>query len=249
MNVLIEWALQPLGMVCSGLLLTLLTWLMTGAKPRLPFTLFSLSMLSLLVFAMPSFANALVIRLENARVNPAHCQLDAKNAPIVVLGGGIDLYVPSENPYEVLHTDTLIRTLRAPEFATSETHFYLLGGGNSKRNLATSMQQVLAQRNVAQNRISIESESKSTIENARALKAFVPPNTTINIITSMLHVKRASATFEKAGYRVCHIGVDSLYSKPKPPVSLLPYLSGLRKTTLALHEILAWHVYKLKNYL
>lgn len=203
----------------------------------------------LVIFSMPSVSNALVWRIENARTNPAECQQLAP-AHLVVLGGGIDLYVPSDSPYEQLNGDSLIRTLRAVEYATDNTQFYLLGGGNQERTVAQAMQQVLLAQNTQSEKITVETQSKSTHENALALKNILPPEQTprIHLLTSQLHVARAAATFEKHGYQVCHIGVDTRYSIPKPPVSLLPYLSGLRKTTLAMHEWMALAVYKLKNY-
>lgn len=198
---------------------------------------------------MPSFANYLVLTLESARDNPTSCETESRALPIVVLGGGIDLYVPDNNAYEVLQPDTLIRTLRAPEYGQPESQYYLLGGGSTDRTLAAHMKRVLMQRGISENAITTETVSESTVENAQALNTLLAQGNTIILLTSKLHVKRAAATFEKAGYTVCHAGVDSLYSIPKPPVSLLPYLSGLQKSSAALHEILAWHVYKIKGYL
>ena len=206
----------------------------------------------LFAFSMPSIANALVLHLENARSNPTLCNKQANSAlPLVVLGGGIDLYVPDNSPYEILNSDTLIRTLRATEFADPNTQFYLLGGGNQERSLAVAMQQILISHGISQSNITTENQSKSTHENAKALTKLLPPSEApiINLLTSKLHVHRAAATFEKQGYTVCHIGVDTLYSVPAPPVSLLPYLSGLNKSTLALHEWMALSVYRVKGYL
>jgi len=201
-------------------------------------------------FSMPSFANALVFRLENARQNPAVCSV-TQDAPVVVLGGGIDLYVPSQSPYEILSQDSLIRTLRAPEFATENSHYYLLGGGNAEHTLAANMKKVLVDLGIDSTNITLENSSKSTYENAQALVNLLPPteSQTITLVTSRMHVKRASATFEKLGYRVCHVRVDEVYSVPAPPVSLLPYLSGLNKSTLAMHEWMALMVYRLKGYI
>lgn len=194
-------------------------------------------------------ANRLVLKLENARLNPASCS-ESHPAPLVVLGGGIDYYVPSDSPYEVLKPDSLIRILRAPEFASANTRYYLLGGGNDERKLAQLMKHVLMEKQVDSSKITTETSSTSTYENAQALRMILPPNQTpkITLLTSMLHVKRAAATFEKQGYTVCHIGVDTQYSIPKAPVSLLPYLSGLQKSTLALHEWIALLVYEIKGY-
>lgn len=250
LSIIIEWALQPLGLVTCSLLLTLLVWVLYGAKPRLPFTFFCTSSLMLIVFSMPSVANRLVWHFENARSNPTECS-NLEPRQLVVLGGGIDLYVPSNSPYEQLNSDSLIRTLRAIQFANDNTHYYLLGGGNTERTVAGAMQQVLLAHNVQLKKITIETQSKSTHENAIAFNGIVPPAQAprIHLLTSQLHVNRAAATFEKNGYQVCHIGVDTRYSIPKAPVSLLPYLSGLNKTTLVIHEWMALNVYRLKGYL
>jgi len=211
--------------------------------------MFLSSTLMFYVFSMPTFANAIIYNLENARLNPSSCR-ETKHAPLVVLGGGIDFYVPSDSPYEILQPDSLIRTLRAPEFASDNTRYYLLGGGNDKRVLATIMKQLLISVGVDANSVIVETQSTSTHENALALTSLLPPSQTptIDLLTSRLHVKRAAATFEKNGYQVCHIGVDTLYSVPKPPVSLLPYISGLQKSTLALREWMALLVYQFKGY-
>lgn len=250
LNIIFEWAIQPVGLITCCLILTLISWCISGARPRDSFTLFCLSSIIFYIFSIPAIANTVVWKLENARSNPALCNVD-NQAPLVVLGGGIDYYVPSNSPYEVLQQDSLIRTLRAPEYASNETQFYLLGGGKNERILAEIMKQLLLQSQVDANNIFMETSSKSTYENAQALRAMLPPSQTptITLLTSMLHVKRAAATFEKQGYTVCHIGVDTQYSVPKAPVSLLPYLSGLQKSTLVLHEWIALFVYRVKGYI
>lgn len=250
LSIIIEWALQPLGLITCSLLLTLFTWVLYGSQPRLPLAFFCISSLMLIVFSMPAVSNRLVWQFENARSNPTECS-KLEPTHMVVLGGGIDLYVPSNSPYEQLNSDSLIRILRAPQFATDNTNYYLLGGGNDERTVASAMQQVLLAQGVRLQKITIEIQSKSTHENAIALKSILTPEQTplIHLLTSQLHVNRAAATFEKNGYQVCHIGVDTRYSVPKAPLSLLPYLSGLRKTTLIMHEWMALSVYRLKGYL
>jgi len=249
LNIIFEWAIQPVGLISCSLILTLVNWCFAGAKPRSSFILFCFSSLLFYVFSIPAIANTVVWKLENARSNPAQCSID-NQAPLVVLGGGIDFYVPSNSAYEVLKHDTIVRTLRAPEYASDKTHYYLLGGGNNERVLAELMKQLLIEKQVDTDNIFIETSSKSTYENAQALRSLLSPSQapTITLLTSMLHVKRAAATFEKQGYTVCHIGVDTQYSVPKAPVSLLPYLSGLQKSTLVLHEWIALFVYQINGY-
>jgi len=249
LNIIFEWVIQPVGLIACTLVLTLVSWCFAGAKPRGSFFLFCCTSLLFYVFSIPAIANSVVWQLENGRTNPALCSID-NQAPLVVLGGGIDYYVPSNSAYEVLKHDSLVRTLRAPEYASDSTHYYLLGGGNNKRVLAEIMKKLLIEKHVDANNIFIETSSKSTYENAQELRFMLPPSQTsvITLLTSMLHVKRAAATFEKQGYTVCHIGVDTQYSVPKAPLSLLPYLSGLQKSTLVLHEWIALLVYRIKGY-
>lgn len=117
MNIFIDCALQPLRMIALTPLLTLVSCCFKGAKPLNPFMLFCISTLMLFIFSMPSVANAFVYRLKNARENQPACA-NQKNAPMVVLGGGIDLYVTSSSSYETLSPDSLlVRMLHSPEFA------------------------------------------------------------------------------------------------------------------------------------
>lgn len=250
MELLQDWLLQPVGFISLGLVLTLASWTAYGAKPRLPFCLLLLSTMSMLVLSMPEVANSMVARIENARTNPTLCT-DASDAPIVVLGGDIDLYAPSQSPFEILGTDSLIRVLRAPEFASNTSQFFLVGGGSAERKIGPAMKSILMQLGIEAERIHVETVSRSTYENAQELAKLAGPDImpVINLVTSALHTNRAAKTFEQAGYQVCHHGVDSLYSVPALPVSLLPYLSGLSKSTRALHEWLGTYVYRIKGYM
>lgn len=246
----IDWLLQPLSIIAIMFVITLVTWIFAGAKPVVPFICFCLSLLVFLVSSMPATSNAFVHMIENDRQNPAFCIADL-DAPMVVLGGGIDLHIDGDSPYEILNPDSLVRTLRATEFASADTQYYLMGGGGAGRTLADNMKSVLVDFGVPSENITLDGVSYSTYQNAVALTELLPndDNPIIQLATSKLHNKRAAATFEKAGYRVCQVNVDTIYSEPVGFASLMPYLSGLQKNTVALHEWMAQVVYRYKGFL
>lgn len=246
---LADWALQPLSLAFSLLVLIVTVGWFRLRRYKFEYSLMVLTLLILWVASSPGFANGWVYRLENARSNPAHC---VKQQPqkVVIPGGGLDKYIESTSPYEILDRDSQLRVYRALDIATPESQFVLLGGGTHARTPAPFMQQMLLDRGIPSQRISMESVSRNTVENAQALKVLFPVSTTpaITLVTSALHVRRAAASFEAEGYTVCHVSSDSLYSPAVFPVSAMPYLSGLQKTTRAMHEQLGWWVYQAKGY-
>ncbi len=249
LGILFDWAIQPVGLLALAMLVTLASWFVAGLRPRFTFILFLCTLAGFWAGSTPSLANALVLKLEHDRQNPAECAT-YEPTQIVVLGGGMDHYAVTNDPYELLNQDSILRTRRALAYQATGAHIFLLGGGVNSRSLATSMAELLHQAGVPPSQITAETKSRSTHENAKAFSDLVAakPDQPITLITSALHISRAAATFEQDGFSVCHDAVDSLYSIPKPPVSLLPYLSGLNKSSAVFHEIIARVVYRLKGY-
>lgn len=250
LELLMDWALQPLGLVFLLLLLTVIGGWWRIRKFRPEYTLLVLTLAVLWVSSSPGVSNALIHRLETARENPPDCQVDPPQW-LVVPSGGLDKYVRSSSPYEILDRDSLLRVSLAVDLANSHSEFILLGGGGHARKPGPLMRQVLLDRGIDHRRIRHESESRSTFENARALRRLLPPSEAprITLVTSALHIARAAATFEAQGYVVCHAGADSQYSPAVFPVSIMPYLSALQKSTRAFHEILGRWVYQARGYL
>lgn len=250
MNALVDWLLQPLGLFALLWSLSLLGWAAGGARPRLPFALGLAGFAVLWLASAPLVANALVHRVESARAVPPECAFArARDDPLVVLGGGLDRYVDSDSPYEILDRDSLLRVSKAVEIAGDDARFYLIGGESHARKPSLLMAAILADRGVAPERIIVETGSESTADNARALVRLLPPEETprITLVTSALHLPRAAASLERHGYTVCHAAADTLYSEAALPVSLLPYLAGLEKSTRAAHELLALVLYRLRS--
>jgi len=251
MWLLLDWALQPVGLMSLLLLSTLLSTLWKNPAHRLPIYMLLLATGIFWLFSAPIFANAAVYRLENWRQNPVLCDTHDDARPIVVLGGGLDPYVDSDSAYEILDRDSQLRVNRAIDVATPNAQIFLLGGGSPTRNLAQLMSTLLIDRAIDESRITTEHKSRSTLENAQALARLLPAELvpSISLVTSALHVPRAAAVFEHHGYVVCHVKSDTQYSAAVFPVSVLPYLAGLSKSTQAMRELLALAVYKLRGYI
>ena len=251
-GLLVDWILQPVGLITFSLCVVMMLWLLFYKARPLP-----VFMAMLLVFglfwslAIPGLSNHIVWRIENWRSNPVACESLSASVPVVVLSGGLDKYVLSDDPYQVLSRDSLLRVLRAREVAGDSSKFYITGGVSHERQPAQMMASILRDQGIDADRIVIESDSESTAKSAVAMEALLSPELEpqIQLVTSFMHIPRAAKVFEKRGYEVCHVGTDTLYSPAVFPVSLLPYISGLRKSTHIIHELIAMVVYKIRGWI
>lgn len=245
MSLLLDWFVQPLGLIFTALLLGQLG-LLRASVPLLARLALLLGTLGLWVSAAPVTANALVRKLETPLILPAAdacASLYPQGtvaAPVVILGAGLDAYVASDNPYEVLTRESLLRTLGALAYDYNDNRFYLLGGGQTSRKLSDFMAQVLIDRGIDESRIIRDTNSRSTRDNARQLTLLVPADAVPAIlVTSHLHMNRAIAVFRAEGFQVCPAAVDSLYSVSAGWVGYLPSIDSLVKSTHAWRELLA----------
>lgn len=234
-----EWLLQPLSLVCLLLAFCAMCAFLTKG--------FYLGLLNLLSFTLlwalstPELANRWIQQLESTRNNPSICS-GAELNHIVVLGGGMNPWIPNSTARQRLNQDSIERALAAAKIGGSNTLWYTQGAGANGYTLADDMADILINNGVKDAAIKRERTSTSTQQNAANLNDFLPANESpiIHLVTSALHVDRAAELYNAQGYTVCHVeGVHSRYSIPAPPVSLLPYLSGFEKTTVAWREQLA----------
>ena len=256
MDILLDWAIQPVGFVACLWVLALVLWAtLYRGKPKLAFVSVCLPTLIFWLLATPGFSNFTLNKLEHARDNPAVCESVMPTAPLVVLSGGLDKYVKSIDPYRILSRDSLLRALHAVDLLRNPAMtgpVYISGSVSHERNPSEIMSHILVQNGVDPHRIVLETASVSTIDSVAAIAGLLPIQQTpaITVLTSASHTLRASLAFEQAGYTVCHIdGVDTGASPAVLPVSLLPYLSGLVRSDRVVREALALLVYRLKGYL
>ena len=257
MSFLLEWVVQPLALVFIGLLISQLWLLWVSSVPTLLKLLFGSAIGLLWLCSAPLTANALVWQVEKPRYETSELCREIQpdestnGLPVVVLGADLDAYVDSENPYEVLSVESMTRTLHAATLDNGSNKFFLLGGGQTSRKLSNFMAQVLIDQGVDMTRIARDEISLSTKENAEQLASMIEPVETspIILVTSTLHMNRAFNIFTNAGFTVCPSDTNSLYSVSAGWVGLLPYITGLNKTTLAWREALATVKYTLASLL
>ena len=264
MALIVEWAVQPLSaaLVLWALSLVTLVALLaragrrgTGGRrtSRRPVALAlganALGGALLWTLATPIAANALLAPIEARRTGAPGCETAPVTA-IVVPGADMDAWTSETDPWRVLGPDTLARTLAAAALAERhpEATLLALGGGDNGRALGTLMREVLLDRGVSASRVGVETASRSTRDNALALRALLDPGaapggTPIRLVTSALHLRRATASFERAGYAVCGTGIGSLASPSVGLPGALPWTRSLARTGEAVRELVATLAY------
>lgn len=255
MPLLLDWFLQPLGLVFCGLVIGQLWLLWVPKVPVLLRACLAGATLLLWLGSAPLSANALVGRLEQpSRHATETCDAlavsKATDTPVVVLGEDLDAYVASDNPYEVLSNESLMRTRHALSLDTGSSRYYLMGGGQTSRKLSDFMARVIIDQGVNEARVVRDTISLSTRENAQQLAAMLQPDSTRSIIlvTSALHMNRSVSIFADHGFSSCPSPSGSLYSVSAGWVGLLPYIGSLSKTTAAWRELLATIKYELVKF-
>lgn len=255
MSVLLDWSIQPVGLVFIMLLAAQVwLWLARNA-PLLPRLALLVATFVFWLSSSPVVANALVHKVESAS-SAASEQCRAPDGSllypidqIAVLGADLDAYTVSDNAYEVLSSESLIRTLFAARLDSGENRFFLLGGGRTERKLSDFMADVLVDQGIDNERIVRERISLSTLENAKQLTRVLEPSQAgvLGLVTSSLHLNRASQIFAAQGYRICALGAGSMYSVSSGWVGYLPYIDPLVKTTKAWREVLSTLLHRLKS--
>lgn len=264
-TMLLEWLIQPLSIFILSVCAVFTISIVANWSARVQGIALGAIVGVLLVFSSPFFANYLVHSLEHARENPCWCDKTASGLPVVILGGGKRDYVESGSVYDILAAASIRRVAGAAKIADPDAQFYLMGGGRGKFKESRLMAEVLLDMGVDDSRIVREDRSQSTAGNARQLATLLKSHSArdsteategsevasaaprIALVTSSLHVPRASRTFEAHGFEVCHYATDIRYAPAVLPVGLLPYVGALSKTTAALHEYMGYFYYWFKR--
>ncbi|PID72746.1 MAG: hypothetical protein CSB34_00585 [Desulfobulbus propionicus] len=218
------------------------------SKPRLARVLIVVFLLSLWGLSTPVVANFLALsQIQDPAISPAklaHLQADA----IVILSAS-----QNENALEfgqpVTEQIGLVR-LRYGAYLHRKTGLPVLltGGsvfGDEKRSLAETMAFDLAEGFGVQAQW-LEKKSRTTAENATLSYAMLAKEdkTTIVLVTSALHMRRAKWSFTQAGFEVIPAPTDWIEVKPLSTRSFLPNAHSLRLSSDALHEWLGDLVYR-----
>jgi uncharacterized SAM-binding protein YcdF (DUF218 family) len=202
-----------------------------------------LGTLTLAILSFPPFANSLIYSLEcrfPARDREALSNLDV----VVVLGGGGQ---PSggfraEADLAGRSYPRLYHGVRV--FKEGEAEMLAFCGGElreGKERESDVMRAMAVHLGVQADKILTETDSASTLENARGLAALLPPKPPkrIALVTSAIHMPRSKRTFQRQlpQHTIVPVPVHYLYDpNPWRLKNLRPSVIALKRSTDALHE-------------
>lgn len=204
-------------------------------------------LLLLILISAPTVVNPLLNAYET---NLAGYECDkAEGLPIVVLGGGVDGRAQSADQIEYMKPATFDRVVGAYRLAEQfpSSDIYLSGGEYRKVAESKMMAHFMGKLGVDPSRVFLDEVSRNTFENAVEVRQLlearqIPP--TVLLVTSAVHMYRASASFRSMGVEVCPAAVGYLGLQNVPVFALLPQSTALRKTAALLHEVIGWGYYK-----
>jgi uncharacterized SAM-binding protein YcdF (DUF218 family) len=177
---------------------------------------------------------------------------------IVVLGGYLRIEDSTPRPIEI--GSAADRLLCAAElYRAGKAPIILLSGGNasflSKSGSlpeAVAASRILEEWGIPQSAILIEDRSQSTRENAEFSHRILAERgiNRILLVTSAVHMRRASGSFRKTGLTVIPFAADFLAESNAPDMvlSLFPSASGLVDSGLAIKEWSGLIVYRLRGW-
>ena len=230
------------------LLTALLGWALTHRHPRFGKSLLVTSFLLLWICATPYFSEGALHLLEG---EPK--ALDTRSHPadaIVVLGGGTYFYA-AEYGGDTVSEETLARLRYAATLQRASGKPILVSGGRplgNKLSEAQYMKSVLEQEfntPVQWN----EDTSNNTLESARHTFQVLQQAkiSRIYLVTHAWHIPRATRSFRAAGFQVVNAPTNFTTRYQTDLLSFLPRATGLRDSSIFMHEIIGLLWYRLKS--
>ena len=196
-----------------------------------------LSGLWILLLCTPLGANALV-RMVESRVSPAQrCDAGWNGVPIVVLAGGFADEPRSRDDYIALTPSSWRRLRGGVELWRTDPRAVLMiaGGGPYPVKESTVLANLARDWGVSEALLREEAESLNTWESAMQLRGMLPAR--VRVVSSAAHLPRTLIAFRAAGFAVCAHASDSAYVPFETWGYLLPQLSAMQKTYMAMYEL------------
>ncbi len=242
-------AAQPLAWVA---LLMLTAMLLVCSRPVVARRLGVTALVLLVFLGWEVPANAVLRSLESQHAPlPAGAPLDAF-AGVIVLGGALDAAYVWTVPGQSALNEAAERMTEVLPLLRARPHLRLLFTGGEGDLLGSHMTE--AQRakvffeaqGVGPERVSYESESRNTYENAVFSRAAAGVDATRPwlLLTSAWHMPRAMALFRRAGWNVTAYPVDFRTGSSTPWMQY-SMDHGAKKWRMALHELLGILAYRL----
>jgi uncharacterized SAM-binding protein YcdF (DUF218 family) len=248
---LVPIALYPLGL---AILLALFA-LIFGRFRRTARAALLLAILLLWLPATPVTANLLALRWEAAF--PPVAVADLPRADVVVLLGGFagQPIPPRVSPDLNAAADRLFEAARL--FHAGKAAHILVSAGNLPWDPVVAPEahwigQLLGELGVPADAVVLESKSRNTQENALFTAPILADRGwhSVLLVTSATHMRRAMATFRKAGIDVAAATVDVQGSYPvfSSPLDFLPNAGALAATSDTVKEMIGMVYYRLRGW-
>lgn len=113
----------------------------------------------------------------------------------------------------------------------------IVSGGGGVPSEAEGMSELLQSLGVKRGDILLETRSENTYEQALSIREMIG-EVPIVLVTSAVHMPRAVALFERAGFKPVPSPAEYLLTCDKPSTSLLPSRSALKGSEAAIYEYL-----------
>lgn len=232
-----------------GLLWLVVTWLAWARVGRWWRTLLVLAGLAILLLCTPLGANALVRLVESRTPSAMQCSAEGegwRGAPIVVLAGGLRNEPRTVDDYIALTPSSWHRLRGGVELWRQDATapMVIAGGGPFQTKEATVLTRLAQDWGVPAAQLRAETQSTNTWESAMALRGTLPAR--VRLVTSAMHLPRALLAFGAAGFEPCGRASDSDYVGPGSIGYVMPQLSAMQKTQLALYEMAGMASYRLR---
>ncbi|HLO92194.1 MAG: YdcF family protein [Chloroflexota bacterium] len=245
---LLGYLLNPLAWV-----IVLLFCAVIVRKPvkKKRFTIFAL--LLLLIFTNPFLGDEAIRAWEKPLVK----RLSGSYNAGIVLGGDIVSYdKPSDR---VIFRSGADRLLQAVElYKKKNIKKIIISGGSGHliyrdRTEASFIKKYLINIGIESNDILVENKSKNTFENARFTAKLLQQNDSSDsllLITSSLHMRRASGCFEKQSIAIREYPTAKITGDRLKNIDhlLIPSIKTLEQWNLLIHELLGYAMYKVMGY-
>jgi len=240
----------PLSLAC---LLLLGAWWAWFRHPRLGHGLVTTALVLLWLLSTAPVADLLLVPLES-RYPPVKVPPHAD--AVVVLAGMVDTKAARGEQVEM--GEAADRILAGVQLVRQGYADYLLIAGGSGDLFDQSVSEALILRRLAiklgvpAGRILLDKTSRNTHENAVQAKAVLEEAglSKIILVTSAFHMPRSMGCFRKAGLDPLPYPVDFRSRQGRyDPFSLLPNVSNLDRSSLALKEYVGLIAYKLQGYI
>ncbi len=257
---LLVFLTEPLGWVAALVLAALLLLGKThigtlqAGKRRWGLRMLWLALFVLLIQGWEPLPDALLRQLEDPYGNTPTAQDVQAFEGVVVLGGALEPSYVWEGRSQVALNFAAERMVVPLALLRQNPKLQLLFTGGEGDLLGQGLSEAARARifyaslGLPPERLLVEDRSRTTHENAvlSARLAGVDPAKPWLLVTSAWHMRRALATFQKAGWNVTPYAVD-FATGSRTPWTEYSLVRGSRKWALLLHELLGLLAYRLSG--